>query len=249
MKTDTIDFLEALLFNTDEESQLRGGPLYGKTVYDFTPAFTEAAEKFIDAFRAHLESTGFPVDKLDNCERSFGGDVYWSLSGAGVGFFDDNDPEIAGVQAILKAWAGAYRFEDLAGMLDANEDGEIDLAFIPEALEEYREKYFGVPSQGHTPGPWSTGCCLTTVEVRPAGWKVPMVIADCHVSRGYPPKSSAERVANARLIAAAPELLPALQSLLIVADHPDNPMRAGANASIIEQAREAIAKAKESSHD
>jgi hypothetical protein len=39
------------------------------------------------------------------------------------------------------------------------------------------------------------------------------------------------------------ELLSALQALLSVADHPDNPMRTGANASIIADARQAIAKA------
>jgi len=46
-----------------------------------------------------------------------------------------------------------------------------------------------------------------------------------------------------RITKAAPELLSALQALLIVADHPNNPMRTGANASIIADARQAIAKA------
>jgi len=52
-----------------------------------------------------------------------------------------------------------------------------------------------------------------------------------------------DMVDNARLIAASPDLLIALQALLIVADHPDNPMRTGPNASIIADARQAIAKA------
>lgn len=43
---------------------------------------------------------------------------------------------------------------------------------------------------------------------------------------------------------AAPELLAALRALLVVADHPNNPLATGACSSIIEQARAAIAKAK-----
>ena len=92
MKTQTLNFLESLLFNAE------GGDnphLNDKTVYDFTPAFINAAEKFIDGFRAHLEQTGFPVGKLLNAERSFGGNVYWSLSGAGVGFFDGRHGQLA----------------------------------------------------------------------------------------------------------------------------------------------------------
>lgn len=65
----------------------------------------------------------------------------------------------------------------------------------------------------HTPGPWNTGGVMTRVEVQPKGWRVPMCVADCHPA-GYPPESEAERVANARLIAAAPDLLEALESLV-----------------------------------
>ena len=172
MNTDTINFLEALLFNTDEESQMRGGPLYGKTVHDFSPAFVAAVDKFVSAFRAHLETTGFDMGKLDNMERSFGANVYFSLSGAGCGFFDDNDEEIAALQETLTTWAGAYRFEDLASNLDVGEDGKIDLSFIPSAIEEYREKYFGVPKGEttpppvkHTPGPLEAILAITKAGV------------------------------------------------------------------------------------
>jgi hypothetical protein len=246
MKTDTINFLEALLFNAEGQDNPQ---LDSKTVYDFTPKFTEAVDKFVSAFRDHLERTGFPMEKLDASERSFGGNVYLSLSGAGVGFFDDNDEAIAELHERLKTWAGAFRFEDLANMLDVGEDGKIDLSFISSAIEKYRDEYFGVPvgsrspppAGQHTPGPWRTGCCFTSVEVRPAGWNVPMVIADCHTKLA--PESSEERLANARLIVSAPELLAALQALLIVADHPNNPLATGACASIIADARQAIAKA------
>jgi hypothetical protein len=56
----------------------------------------------------------------------------------------------------------------------------------------------------HTKGPWNTGALMTRVEVLPNGWRMPMCIADCGAKHG--PESESERVANARLIAAAPDL-------------------------------------------
>lgn len=56
----------------------------------------------------------------------------------------------------------------------------------------------------HTPGQWKTGSTRTQVVVWPEGWNVPMCIADCHTKNA--PEYKPERVANARLIAAAPEL-------------------------------------------
>jgi hypothetical protein len=221
MNTDTINFLEALLSNADtpDNGQIN---LSGKTVYDFTPAFTDAVDKFVSAFRAHLEQTGFPVGKLLNAERSFGGNVYWSLSGAGVGFFDDRDEAIAGLHERLKTWAGPHRFEDLANNLDVGEDGKIDLAFIPSAIEEYREKYFGVPKVettppeqetkplAHTPGKWTIegegilhnagGGLVGTTRIGTRGYgEIELV------------DSTNEPEGNKYLIAAAPEMLQALE--------------------------------------
>lgn len=64
----------------------------------------------------------------------------------------------------------------------------------------------------HTPGPWETGGVITRVVVWPNGWNAPLCIADCHAKNA--PKTEAERVANARLIAAAPDLLAALNQVL-----------------------------------
>lgn len=64
----------------------------------------------------------------------------------------------------------------------------------------------------HTPGPWETGGVMTLVEFRPEGWNAPMCIADCHTKNA--PQSETERVANARLIAAAPELLEACKAAM-----------------------------------
>jgi hypothetical protein len=67
----------------------------------------------------------------------------------------------------------------------------------------------------HTPGPWETGSLMTRVEVLPDGWNAPMCIADCGTKNA--PKSETERVANAKLIAASPDLLAAL--VLCVQDY------------------------------
>ena len=58
----------------------------------------------------------------------------------------------------------------------------------------------------HTPGPWRTGDVFNTVFGPPNGTPSPQTIAT--VARG--------NVANARLIAAAPELLAALEAILTV---------------------------------
>ncbi len=63
----------------------------------------------------------------------------------------------------------------------------------------------------HTPGPWTTGGVVTRVEHWPKGWSDPICVADCHAKQA--PESKSERVANARLIAAAPELLQSLDDL------------------------------------
>jgi hypothetical protein len=87
---------------------------------------------------------------------------------------------------------------------------------------------------------------MTSVEVWPAGWNAPLCVADCHTKNA--PESEGERVANARLIAAAPELLEALKALLlhegekcfsgIGTEHDSYALEAAKNAAIA-----AIAKA------
>jgi hypothetical protein len=55
-----------------------------------------------------------------------------------------------------------------------------------------------------TKGEWRTGAVMTTVEVLPKGWRMPMRIADCDME--HSPEDKWEKVANARLIASAPKL-------------------------------------------
>lgn len=144
MNRDTQDFLTTLLWladNPDEEQR----PLMGKTVHDFSDKFVEGADKFIAAFRQHLNGKGWTDEKIDGAERSFGGNVFFSLSGHGSGFFDDCDEEIASLHEIIKEWAGGNRFEELDYMLDVGEDGKIDLSYIPSAIDEMRAALFAVP--------------------------------------------------------------------------------------------------------
>ena len=86
------------------------------------------------------------MDNLDKLERSFGGNVFFSLSGHGCGFFDDCDDELSDLQEVLEKWAGengrSKRFEELDTNLDVGDDGKIDLCYIPSAIEEYRNKLF-----------------------------------------------------------------------------------------------------------
>jgi len=131
------DFLEALLFAypPNEEGEYT---MDGKTVYDFSPAFIEGVESFIAGF---LDYTAEKDIDIPEAGRSFGGNVYFSLSGHGCGFWDDS--ETKHLQEHLEAYSGnKYRFEQIDLMEDAN--GKLDLAFIPSALEEYRNRLFSV---------------------------------------------------------------------------------------------------------
>ena len=83
---------------------------------------------------------------------------------------------------------------------------------------------------GHTPGPWSTVTLdgvhtLITAPSRINTRKVEI----CCVELGYNEPFESEQIANARLIAAAPELLAALQKLVAEFDDLDEhrPLHAG----------------------
>jgi hypothetical protein len=144
MKRDTIDFLETLLWVADDPDEEQR-PLLGKSIYDFSDAFVAGAEAFIDGFRQHLIDTGVRPAVLASGERSFGGNVYLSLSGHGAGFFDDRNEEVAELHERIKNWAGGSRFEELADLLDVGDDGKIDLSFLPEHIDSRRDALFAVP--------------------------------------------------------------------------------------------------------
>ena len=136
---DTADFLEALLFalSEDEPEEIRGA-----SIYDFSPEFIEAASSFIFAFRDFVsERNSDALEVADNSPRSFGGNVYFSLSGHGCGFWDS--PETEAMQPLLEEFSGQhYRFEEMP--LSFRDDGKLDFAMLPKYLEEYRQKKFSV---------------------------------------------------------------------------------------------------------
>lgn len=146
-ESDTAHFLETLLFCMESPDRPE---FTGKTIYDFSPEFVAGVESFIDGFRAFLDgkrfltATGrFDFDRLDNLERSFGGNCYASLSGHGIGFFDERDPVGDELQELIREYSGnRYRFEQID--LSEDENGKLDLSFIPSALPEYRAKLFAV---------------------------------------------------------------------------------------------------------
>jgi hypothetical protein len=129
------DFLEALLFaqppNEDGEYIMDG-----KTAYDFSPAFVEGVESFIAGF---LDYTAEKDLDIPEAGRSFGGNVFFSLSGLGCGFWDDSETEH--LQEHLEAYSGnKYRFEQIDLMEDEN--GKLDLSILAYMREEYRNRLF-----------------------------------------------------------------------------------------------------------
>ncbi len=99
----------------------------------------------------------------------------------------------------------------------------------------------------HTPGPWSTSSVgigddlswpIRRVRHDQRGNRIISWIADAHGTQGM---DEAERAANARLIAAAPDLLEALEELYWLATDSE---RMGVHMHEYDRAQAAIAKAK-----
>ena len=139
MSKDCQSFLETLLRASpkDEPQEVREA-----TICDFSSEFIAGLESFIAGFRAFAnERNPEALEQADNCPRSFGGNVYLSLSGHGAGFWDSQDTEA--MQPLLEEYSGGkYRFEELGGMLSFRDDGKLDLAIIPEAIDARRAKLF-----------------------------------------------------------------------------------------------------------
>ena len=133
MKRDTEDFLATLLWANDFPS--------GWTIHEFHPEFIAAVDCFCDGFRAFCDSRGLDPDAG---ERSFGGNCYASLSGHGIGFWDDPDGDWgAAMQAAIRDYSGRpFRFENVDLM---KFHGRIHLAYRTAACRrEYLAKMFTV---------------------------------------------------------------------------------------------------------
>jgi hypothetical protein len=133
---DTAAFLETLLWVADAPH------IADWTIHQFHPEFTTALESFLDGFRAFIDAKNeireTPLDP-DDCTRSFGGNVFFSLSGHGCGFWDERDSELGDtLQAWLVEYSGdKYRFQELEHTL-AKFGGRIHLAYRTAA---YRREY------------------------------------------------------------------------------------------------------------
>ena len=99
----------------------------------------------------------------------------------------------------------------------------------------------------HTPGPWNFSASFDSVERRvkhgdnpPLVWAIASGINSAHPD--YMPR--AEQIANARLIAAAPELLDALDRISTAYDETLRHPIASQLLQAIYRSRAAIAKAK-----
>ncbi len=135
MNVKTKDFLAALLFvyPANDEGE---NPMEDKTIYDFSPEFIAAVDGFISSFEDYLlkEDIEIPVTELH-----FGGNVYYSLSGHGCGFQDEEDTEE--IHAALIKFAGnRWKFEQID--LAEDENGKLDLSFMPQYRKEYRDRLF-----------------------------------------------------------------------------------------------------------
>ncbi len=102
-------------------------------------------------------------------------------------------------------------------------------------------------SAAHTPGPWSLSASFDRVERRvthgdnpPLVWGIASGINSAHPD--YMPRD--EQIANARLIASAPELLDALERISTAYDETLRHPIAAPLLQAIYGARAAIAKAK-----
>ena len=90
----------------------------------------------------------------------------------------------------------------------------------------------------HTPGPWTTGRSELEV-VDPKGRMIAALGAEAGANQ-----KEEEQLSNARLIAAAPELLEALEFFFNIMHDYESSLRKGYVKLALDQARAALARAK-----
>jgi hypothetical protein len=147
MNTDTQDFLEALSFAASEDSHI-----HDINVAKYHPAIVAAVDQFVGAFRTVCVDLGLDPDWVGG--RSFGANVYFTLSGHGCGFQDDNGPWGDVFAAVLREFAGSrYRFEELDSLLwrGPRRANLAHFSVHKDYLKEYLDKYFGVPDISKLP--------------------------------------------------------------------------------------------------
>jgi hypothetical protein len=137
IKKDTKDFLLAILFIANNAETT----LKGKTIYDFHPDFVKAVDCFIEKFEEYLTKRNVPHSLRDDLSRNFGGNVFFSLSGHGCGFWDDSH-ESGDIlnQHLVNFSNNKYRFEHID--ISAHRGGKLDLSFLVKFVDSQRNKMF-----------------------------------------------------------------------------------------------------------
>ena len=126
MNTHTENLLEALLFgHCWEYSEYDEEDI---TIYDFDNATIIRLEAFIESFENVLqEKMPEAYERLNELERSFGSNVYFSLSGHGCGFFDERDDELAKIHDAIQEFA-PYLFEQVQ-IVESSTDSQLALEY------------------------------------------------------------------------------------------------------------------------
>lgn len=145
MTTDAKDFLVTLLCLAEAHERESGerrhcGSIRDCTIHDMHPEFLAALEQWIQAFKNFLEAKQFDMTRLDSLRRSFGGNLYFSLSGHGCGFWDEEDGD--DLDELLEEFSGNdLRFHELEYSLWKTKAG-VSLAYKKKYLSEYVRKLF-----------------------------------------------------------------------------------------------------------
>jgi hypothetical protein len=150
---DAKDFLATVLFTCTDPHEINEEPEddaffpNAHTASDFSGDFIAALETYLDGFRAYLDTlepvqladqdTSLPyAELLDSCQRSFGGNVYFSLSGHGCSFSLDEGEAGEKLQEALEAYTNGdtHRFEAID--LSCDSQGQVSLSLLPEYLSQ-----------------------------------------------------------------------------------------------------------------
>ena len=151
---DASDFLATLLWIAYSPDRPETKHVQNWTVHEFHPEFVAAVNQFCRGFREYLEALPDPLpeDWGSYLERSFGGSVFFTLSGHGCSFRDEySDPERTlgdRLADALHTYAGSrHQFEELESTL-AKFGGKIHLAYRTAA---HRRKYLAQMFRTATP--------------------------------------------------------------------------------------------------
>jgi len=113
--TNLKSFLEALFFVSDDNAELEGYTIFDICENEENRGTLEKISRFLESFEEYLvcEHPDLHSAAMDS-NRSFGSEVYFSLSGHGVGYWDWSGKEGEQIQEALERFAKTkYLFEQI----------------------------------------------------------------------------------------------------------------------------------------